>query len=1176
LTMDAARQWLFPPFRLDLDNACLWRGDQLIPLKPKDFAVLHQLVAHAGRLVTQDALFTAVWPETPVGDAVLKVSIAGLRKALGDTAKAPRFIATVHRRGYRFIVAVEEHPDTPSEAVDTDRRGPSEATQVPTGEAFAGALLPPAPAELKPVTVLCCAPDTGPAVDAHQIPEFRYRRLSRLYTLAEPIVRQHGGTLQPLVGDHLLVVFGVPAAQEDHAQQAVLAALNLQPRPPEPGGRGRGQRGEVVTVRIGLHSGVMAVGGIGHGPAMAAAVVGDAVPWAVALQEHAAPGTILCSQATARLVHRVVRVATGDPVPVPGLPTPVATYTVLGRRLQRRLLGLQGRRVRTPFVGRRHELATLQAPLARAEVGHGQVVGVVGEPGMGKSRLVYEFHRRLRKRRVAYLATHCLAHGAASPYLPIVALLRQMCGLGEGDAPATIAAKVYASLQELGPEPERRAPYLLHLLGVSVGTEPIAELSPEALRARTREALVLMARQGARRRPLVLVVEDLHWIDPSCEEVLAALVDNLPGSRLLLLLTYRPGYRPPWIHKSYATQVALAGLSQRDSRRIVQAVIRTESVRQPAVQAILARAEGNPLFLEELARAAVEQGDFHPAVELPATVQAVLAARIDRLPPEEKHLLQTAAVIGREVPLLLLRNIAEVPEEPLSLGLTHLQTAEFLHESRLFPAIAYRFKHALTQQVAYETLLRERRRALPARVVKALAGIVGTRVAEQVEYLAHHALRGEMWEQALTYCREAGEKALARSAHREAVESFEQALSALDHLPETRDTQEQAIDVRLALSSALRPLGYPRRIVTALREAEALAAALDDSRRLAQISVFLSRHFFFVGAYDQAIGSGQRAFALATAAGDAILPALANLRLGLAYRSQGDYLRAIEAFGQTVVCLEGTRRGERFGMVFLPAVLSRAALAACHAELGTFGEGRALGEEGLCIAETADHPGSVMYACWGIGLLSLRQGNLPRALPLLERAVHICQEAELPGLFPEMAAALGAAYTLAGQVADAVPLLTQAVAQTTATEREVYQALCRLALGEAQLRSGHLEEAQDLARRALTLARAHQERASQAYALSLLGDLAEQCEPPKSALAEAQYRQALALAKELGMRPFQAHCHRGLGTLYAKIGPPEQAYTELVAAIDLYRAMEMTLWLPQAETAAAQIEGREA
>ena len=390
------------------------------------------------------------------------------------------------------------------------------------------------------------------------------------------------------------------------------------------------------------------------------------------------------------------------------------------------------------------------------------------------------------------------------------------------------------------------------------------------------------------------------------------------------------------------------------------------------------------------------------SIQVPATVQAVLAARIDRLPSEAKRLLQTAAVIGTEIPFLLLAAIADLPDTELHRHLAHLQAAEFLYETRLFPELEYTFKHALTHEVAYDGLFQERRRTLHARIVEALEALAGDRVAEQVERLAHHALRSEVWDKALAYSRQAGEKAMARSAYREAAGYFEQALSALPHLPEQHDTREQAIDLRLALRSALEPSGDFRRILAALREAESLAATLDDPRRLAQISLFLSVDFFHRGTYDQAIATAQRALALATANGEVVLHAQANHRLGTSYQAQGDYRRAIDCFGQTVASLEGARRHERFGQVILPAVLSRAYLATCHAELGTFAEGRALGEEGLRIAEAVAHPGSLMRASWGIGLLALRQGDLRSALPWLERAVGICQDADLrpgsPGL----------------------------------------------------------------------------------------------------------------------------------------------------------------------------------
>jgi tetratricopeptide (TPR) repeat protein len=298
---------------------------------------------------------------------------------------------------------------------------------------------------------------------------------------------------------------------------------------------------------------------------------------------------------------------------------------------------------------------------------------------------------------------------------------------------------------------------------------------------------------------------------------------------------------------------------------------------------------------------------------------------------------------------------------------------------------------------------------------------------------------------------------------------------------------------------------------------------------------------------------------------------MANQHLGFTYHDQGDYRRAIDCLEQTVAILEGVRPHERFGGIYPPAVNSRAYLAACHAELGTFAEGLAPGDEGLRMAEAVAHPASLMIASWGIGLLCLRQGDLPRALPRLERAVSICQDADLPAMFPRAAAALGVAYTLAGRVGDAVPLLTQAMEQSTATDIVVFQALCSLSLGEAQLLAGRREEAHAMAEGALALACQHQEQGHQAYALRLLGDIAARREPPESAPAETHYREALALADELGMRPLVAHCHHGLGTLYARLSQQEQARAELFAAVELYRALEMTFWLPQVEAVLARI-----
>jgi predicted ATPase len=505
----------------------------------------------------------------------------------------------------------------------------------------------------------------------------------------------------------------------------------------------------------------------------------------------------------------------------------------------------RGPRVQSPFVGRERELELLHARLAQAAGGQGQIVGIVGEPGMGKSRLLAEWRQRLHAHGVTYLEGRCLSHGSATPYLPVLDLLRAHCGITPADGDDAITAKVCGSLQAVGLAPDTEAPYLLHLLGVETATAQVAGSSPDMLKAHTFATLRQLWLKSSPQHPLILAVEDLHWIDPTSEELVVSLVEGLSGAALLVLGTYRPGYRPAWLEKSYATQLTLPPLSAQDSVQVVQAVLQQEMVPLPLAEALLAKAQGNPFFLEELAQTLVEQdvGRGEPAgqsprlqssrteFQLPPTVQAVLAARIDRLAPEAKRLLQTAAVIGTDVPVPLLQAIAELPAAALHQGLAHLQAAEFLYETHRFPEHAYTFKHALTHEVAYGSLLQERRRVLHARIVEALEAFAGGGVAEQVDRLAHHALRGEIWDKALVYGRQAGEKAMTRSAHHEAVRYFEQALRALAHLPETRDTREQAIDLRLALRSALHPCGDLGRALAYLHEAETLAAALDEPRR---------------------------------------------------------------------------------------------------------------------------------------------------------------------------------------------------------------------------------------------------------------------------------------------------------------------------------------------------------
>ncbi|MGH8064164.1 MAG: ATP-binding protein [Candidatus Entotheonellia bacterium] len=819
-------------------------------------------------------------------------------------------------------------------------------------------------------------------------------------------------------------------------------------------------------------------------------------------------------------------------------------------------------------------------------------MGIVGEPGVGKSRLCYEVIQAHAAHGWLILETSADSYSQATPYRPIIDLLKAYFQLDARDDLQTIRDKVTDKLLALETTLQPILPALLVLLEVPVDDSQWQALDPSQRRQHIIDAVKYLLLRESQIQPLCLVVENLHWLDAETQGFLDGLVESLPAARVLLLVSYRPEYRHNWGSKTYYTQLRLDPLPPESAAALLQALLGDEvgmpgqALLQDLTQRLIVRIGGNPFFLEESIRSLVEThvltgepGAYRLAqpvshLQVPATVQAVLAARIDRLPAEDKRLLQTAAVIGHEVPYTTLQAIVARPAAALRQGLAHLQQGEFLYERGLFTELAYTFKHALTHEVAYVSLQQERRRSLHACILNALETLYPDRLAEQVERLAHHALRAEVWDKAVAYCRQAGAKAMTHSAYREAVASFEQALEALSQLPARPDTQAQAIDLRLDLRSALWPLGELGRIFICLQDAEALAETLGDPHRLGWVSAARLAHFAVTGDPDHALASGQRALALAANLGDMTLTVFAQHYLGHVYRNLGDYRQAMDFYRKNMTHLQGELRRERLGLPGLAPVTSRTYLVVSLAECGAFAEGRSPAEEGVRIAEATDHPFSRVLAYWAVGYRSLCQGDAHQAIPVLERARDLTRVMHTGLQIPSVVSLSGAAYALAGLINQALPLLEQAVEQAVAMGFMLDHALHRVWLGEAYLLAGRLAEALTQAERALEFSRTHRERAHAAYALRLLGEIAAQRDPPGVESAGAHYRQALALAQERGMRPLQAHCHRchrGLGTLYAKIDRPEQACTELSAAIDLYRAMDMTLWLPQAEAAQARL-----
>jgi class 3 adenylate cyclase/tetratricopeptide (TPR) repeat protein len=748
-------------------------------------------------------------------------------------------------------------------------------------------------------------------------------------------VHRYEGTVNQVLGDGIMALFGAPLAHEDHAIRACYAALAMQAALRRYGEDVRRSHGLEVQMRVGVHSGEVVVRAIGNDLHMDYSAVGQTTHLAARMEQLATPGSIRLTAATLRLVEGLVQANALGPFPVKGLTEPVEVFELVGVSALRRRLQASAARGLTRFVGRQQELAALQQALERAGARHGQVVAVVGEAGVGKSRLVYEFVHSHSTPGWLVLESASVSYGKATPYFPVIDLLKRYSHVDEHDDTRTIRAKVTGQVLTLDPPLQDAVPTLLSLLDTLPEDSPFLQLDPPQRRQRTLDALKRVLLRESQEQPLLLVFEDLHWIDSETQALLNSLVESLPSARLLLLVNYRPEYQHGWGGKTYYAQLRLDPLPAVSADELLQVLLGDDASLQPLTHLLITRTEGNPFFLEESVRTLVETGvlvgepgayspgQVLPTIQVPATVQAVLAARIDRLPPEEKRLLQTAAVIGYEVPLPLVQGIAALPEADLHRGLAHLQAAEFLYETRLFPEREFTFKHALTYEVAYGSLLQERRRALHAQIVTALEVLAGDRLTEQVERLAHHALRGEVWDKALAYCRQAGEKTMARSAYREAVGAFEQALRALQHLPEGQDTIEQAIDLRLDMRNALLALSDLRAMFDCLREAETLAKAIDDHRRLGRVSLYMTEYFRLVGDYDRAIASGQHALALAESVSDVGTQVVTNAFLGLVYYPCGDYRQAIEMLQKVVTALTGDLTREQFGLMGFPSILSR-------------------------------------------------------------------------------------------------------------------------------------------------------------------------------------------------------------------------------------------------------------
>jgi predicted ATPase len=864
-------------------------------------------------------------------------------------------------------------------------------------------------------------------------------------------------------------------------------------------------------------------------------------------------------------------------------------YELTGSAVTRtRLQASAARRGLTRFVGRDAELEQVRRAAANATDGHGQIVAIVGDAGVGKSRLAYEFIRSPDRGNWLVVDSAAVSYGKATNYSPMTALLRRYFKIDDRDSVRQIREKVTGKVLALDRALEPTLPALLSLLDVPVDDSSWEMLDPVERRQRTIDGIKALWCREAREQPLLLIVEDLHWVDSETQALLDDLVEVLESAPVLLLVNYRPEYRHDWGNKRYYTEVHVDPLGATSAEEILTALLGSDSALAELKRLLIQRTDGNPFFLEESVRILIETkqlagepGAYRVAspastIQIPASVHAVLAARIDRLPAADKRLLQAAAVLGTEVPFSLLREIAEMSDADLRRSLAALVGAELLYEVSLLPEAEYAFKHVLTHDVTYGTLLQQRRRELHVRIVEAIERLYSGRLAEHFERLADHTVRGEAWEKAVGYLRGAGMKAATRSAYAEALKFFDEALRALARLPESRDVKVQAIDVRLDSRAALAPLGRYGKLLESMHEAEALAREVGDRRRLGLVLADIGARLRNVGDHDRAMAASQQALDIATELGHVGLQIEAKYRLAQTHFALGNLAQAGTLFLETTQALADERATDRAGLPTFFAAWPRAWVGMVFAHLGRFSDAVTHAQDALRIAESTGHAHTMIEAHGALGGVSLEQGDLMAARRAFEDAMALLRRRNVAD--PNILSGLGYVYALSGRVADGLSLLEASVVGEASISAMGLGLAVRLSrLADAYLIAERLGDAGDRARSAVGLSRKHNERANEVQALRTLADVMRHTSDPAAAVEH--YEAGLVLAAQIGMRPLIAHLHGGLGMLYARTGDRERGTERLATAAAMYRQLGMTGWLERLEqvrneSASAHVKSR--
>ncbi len=1012
--------------------------------------------------------------------------------------------------------------------------------------------------ERRQLTVLFCD-IVGSTELGHRLDPEEMREVLREYQgRVGDSVRRYQGYVARFVGDGILAYFGWPQAFEDQAEQAVRAALDAARCVTEIEVNGE----NCLQARFGIDTGEVVVGDlIGEESLDEQSVTGTSPNLAARLQGIAGPSQVVIGHDTQKLIRDKFEFKDLGPQHFKGFPDEIQSWAVVRELEAEHRFDAVRKAALTGLVGREHELGLLKDRWELAKEGEGQVVLLSGEAGIGKSRMVQGFWKSIEDDTRFNLHYQCSPHHINSAFYPVIHRLQRAANFIKEDSVDAKLEKLEELLRKIGQyEPSVGALFsaLLSLPGESRFGK--LDLTPQQLRQRTVQALVSQSVALSQHRPVVCVVEDVHWIDPSMLEFVSELMSRASNQAIFLLITFRPENTPQWSGHHHQTSMTLNRLGRKQAARIAQSVGGKELV-DAIIERIVIRADGVPLYIEELTKAVLESYTSMKGSDwvdtIPATLQSSLVARLDRL-GDAKDIAQIGAVIGRDFPYKLLASVTRKSESILLSALERLEQSGLVFRQGVPPNAEYRFKHALVQDAAYATMLIRRRRDLHARIVAVLERQDNQYSNEEIDSLARHSHKAQLWDKSFSYFQLAGRNAMDRAAVREAVAQFEQALFAAAQLPQTSQSLEDAIDLRFDLRNALWAIAAFEDILVNLSEAENLAKQINDQVRIGWISVFMSASQWQLGRPSQALESAKNALLINKEPQDLSLELGANFYLGCATVTSGDCRQAESYFQKVSEALVGDLRLERCGLPFVPAVVSRSWLVWALAERGEFSQAMGEGQTALEIALEVGHPFNLAHIYYDLGYFYIVKGDIDAAVDALDHAMNYVREWSLTYLSPFIMGFLGHSYTLAGRVEEGIVLLEQAVDDYRRMGLGLFHSLVQVHYAHALLLGGRIQEAQNVAEAALELTQKRGEQGHEAHALRLLGELALHPDSPDNDGAKLKFETALTLAAKHDMRPLQAQCYFSLGRFYQKHDQQVQSQQYFEQAQKQFRELGMT------------------